>query len=61
MCHADLAMLSGEWTANSNEYEHVTLRTNAESLCVNWEAVHQWVKDRALPKGQYKIRVGPFG
>jgi hypothetical protein len=61
MCHADLAMLSAEWVAPVAEKEHIVLRSNSESTCLRWDPIRSWAMERALDRGSYSIRAGPFG
>ncbi|KAI9711311.1 MAG: hypothetical protein M1820_002298 [Bogoriella megaspora] len=61
MCHADLGLFSVEWVGDSSQgAEGKNLRSNAHSICVNWEALDAWARNRALEKGKFLLRAGPF-
>ncbi|CAG8975945.1 hypothetical protein HYALB_00007076 [Hymenoscyphus albidus] len=60
MCHADLALLNAEWVKPSDEENHIELRTNTESKCVNWDSIQSWAMERHLVQGGYKVIAGPF-
>ena len=60
MCHADLAMYSVEWVADSHEPDSKFLRSKGEVTCRNWEAVESWTRARALERNHFYLRAGPF-
>ena len=60
MCHADTTVYSVEWIADSHERHSKELRSNGELICVNWETLDAWARDRALERKKYLLRAGPF-
>lgn len=60
MCHADVAAYSAVWVADSHEEESKLLVSDAERVCVDWTALDGWARERALERGQFKLRAGPF-
>ncbi|KAI1646300.1 uncharacterized protein F4817DRAFT_341177 [Daldinia loculata] len=59
MCKADLAIYTAYWIGDQNALPSKELRSNSDTVCVNWEAVEVWSRARSLPAG-YKVRPGPF-
>ena len=61
MCHADVGLFSVEWVGDSSQgIEGKRLRSNADSLCVDWDAIDKWARKRALEKGNFYLLPGPF-
>ncbi|KAF2492905.1 hypothetical protein BU16DRAFT_620214 [Lophium mytilinum] len=60
MCHADVGLYSFEWVGDSREARNKVLRSDAETVCVDWEALSGWAGERALEKGRFKLLAGPF-
>lgn len=60
MCHADVGLYTAEWIADSHEPENKVLKTNADTVCVNWDAIDQWARKRALKPFGYHVLPGPF-
>ncbi|CAG9942459.1 unnamed protein product [Clonostachys rosea f. rosea IK726] len=60
MCKADPAMYTGYWIANHTVIPSKELRSNSDTICVNWEALDGWARERLLPADKYKVKPGPF-
>lgn len=55
MRKADVGLYTAYWIGDNKE-----LRSNSETVGVNWEAIDTWSRERLLPKNKYKTRPGPF-
>ncbi|KAF2803238.1 uncharacterized protein BDZ99DRAFT_169394 [Mytilinidion resinicola] len=60
MCHADVGLYSFEWAKDSREARNKVLKSDAKTVCVNWEALSRWAGERALKKGKFKLLARPF-
>lgn len=60
MCKADVATYTAYWIGNQDAAISKVIRSNSDSMCVNWEAVDAWSRKRMVPAGKYKVRPGPF-
>ncbi|KAF2794548.1 hypothetical protein K505DRAFT_324690, partial [Melanomma pulvis-pyrius CBS 109.77] len=60
MCKADLAIYTAYWIGDHKALPSKELRSESDTVCVNWEAIDTWSRKRLLPKNEYKVRPGPF-
>lgn len=60
MCHPDLSMWSAYWVADSHEPDSKLLRSEGESVCVNWDSLNQWALTRRLERRKFKLRAGRY-
>ena len=60
MCHADMAFYSAEWIADSHEPVNKELRSEGLLKCKNWDAVESWSRKKALERGKFLLRAGPY-
>lgn len=60
MCKADVGLYTAYWIGDHNAFPNKELRSESETVCVNWEAIDAWSRKRLLPKYKYKTRPGPF-
>ncbi|KAK0625001.1 hypothetical protein B0T17DRAFT_492635 [Bombardia bombarda] len=60
MCKADVAMYTAYWIGDHTAIPSKELRSNSDTVCVDWEAIDGWARQRLLPKDKYKVRPGPF-
>jgi hypothetical protein len=60
MCHADVGLYSFEWVGDSREARNKLLKSDAETVCVDWGALEAWAGERALKPKQFRLRKGPF-
>ncbi|KAF1952410.1 hypothetical protein CC80DRAFT_452683 [Byssothecium circinans] len=60
MCKTDLAMYTAYWIADHTALPSKELRSNLDTVCVNWEGIDGWARSRLLPKDNYNVRPGPF-
>jgi hypothetical protein len=60
MCRADLALYTAYWIGDHTAFPSKELRSNSDTICVDWEAIDGWARTRLLPKDRYKVKPGPF-
>ncbi|KAI0107267.1 hypothetical protein GGR51DRAFT_559608 [Nemania sp. FL0031] len=60
MCHANTAVYTAEWVADSHEPVNKLVRGKAMTACVKWDTVNDWARQRALRDGNYKYARGPY-
>ena len=60
MCKADLAVYTAYWIGNHTALPSKELRSKSDTVCVDWEAIVGWARERLLPKNTYKVRPGPY-
>ncbi|KAI1173215.1 hypothetical protein F4777DRAFT_581224 [Nemania sp. FL0916] len=60
MCHANTAVYTAEWVADSHEPINKHIRGKATTTCVKWDSVNDWARQRALRGGTYKYAPGPY-
>lgn len=60
MCHADVSVYTASWIADSHEHPNKDLVAGGERVCVDWDTIEKWSRERALVKNVYKVKPGPF-
>lgn len=60
MCKADVAIYTAYWIGDHTAVPSKELRSESDTVCVNWEAIDAWSRQRLLPKDKYKLKPGPF-
>jgi hypothetical protein len=60
MCHADVSVYTASWIADSHEHPNKDLVSGGDRVCVNWDTIDTWSRQRALVKNVYKVKPGPF-
>lgn len=60
MCKADVAIYTAYWIGDHNAIPSKELRSESDTVCVDWEAIDAWSRERMLPKDKYKLKPGPF-
>ncbi|KAF7949334.1 uncharacterized protein EAE97_002843 [Botrytis byssoidea] len=60
MCKADVSLYTAYWIGDHNALPNKELRSESETVCVNWEPINAWSRERLLPRNKYKTRPGPF-
>ncbi|KAL1880100.1 hypothetical protein Daus18300_001463 [Diaporthe australafricana] len=48
------------WIGDHTALPSKELRSNSDTVCVDWEAIDAWSRKRLLPKDKYKVKPGPF-
>jgi len=48
MCHADVGMYSVEWIEDPVDRVDKQLKSNAQSMCVDWDQFDSWGRERAV-------------
>ncbi|PVI03091.1 hypothetical protein DM02DRAFT_698890 [Periconia macrospinosa] len=61
MCHPNIAVYIPKWVENGHHPDGMAMRSNGETSCVNWDALDEWARKRALKDGEYKLKPGPYG
>ncbi|GAW20384.1 hypothetical protein ANO14919_098900 [Xylariales sp. No.14919] len=60
MCHPNTAITSFEWVDEFNSLEGKVQRLEAMSTCAKWSSINEWARKKALVKGNFSYRPGPF-
>ncbi|CAI6333743.1 unnamed protein product [Periconia digitata] len=60
MCHPNIAVYIPKWVENGHHPDGMAMRSNGETECVNWNALDQWARKRALAHGKYKLKPRPY-
>ncbi|KAI1073900.1 hypothetical protein F5B20DRAFT_565440 [Whalleya microplaca] len=60
MCKADVAIYTAYWIGDHSAFPSKELRSNSDTVCLNWDAIDEWARARLLPKDKYKVKPGPF-
>ncbi|KAI3332789.1 hypothetical protein F4824DRAFT_282476 [Ustulina deusta] len=60
MCHPNTAITTFEWIDEINPLEGKAQRLDAMSTCARWDSIDDWARKKALVKGQFTYRPGPF-
>ncbi|KAI0530390.1 hypothetical protein GGR58DRAFT_493584 [Xylaria digitata] len=60
MCHANVAMYTTKWIAESHAPQFAVISGGGQSTCVKWESLNDWALQRALIPGSYKYLPGPY-
>ncbi|KAF2106023.1 hypothetical protein BDV96DRAFT_607804 [Lophiotrema nucula] len=61
MCHPNVAIYIPVWDESGLFPDGMRMITNGETKCVNWDALDQWARKRALSAGGYTLKSNPFG
>jgi len=60
MCHPNTAIYIPEWDKTHALPDGFRMISEGQTTCVNWDALDQWARRRALKKGEYKLKPNPF-
>jgi hypothetical protein len=60
MCHPNTAITTFEWVDEVNPLEGKEQKLEAMATCAKWESIDNWARKKALVKGQFTYRPGPF-
>lgn len=60
MCHPNTAVYVPEWDETHTHPDGFQMRSAGQTMCVNWNALDQWARKRALNSGKYKLKPNPF-
>ncbi|KAJ8132571.1 hypothetical protein O1611_g1052 [Lasiodiplodia mahajangana] len=60
MCHPNTAITTFEWIDEVNALEGKEQKLEAMTTCAKWDSINDWARKKALVKGQFTYRPGPF-
>ncbi|KAJ4358032.1 uncharacterized protein N0V89_002611 [Didymosphaeria variabile] len=60
MCHPNTAVYIPEWDKTHVLPDGFRMISEGQTTCVNWKALDQWARRRALKKGEYTLKPNPF-
>jgi hypothetical protein len=61
MCRPNTAVYIPEWDEIRSLPDGFRMVSEAQTTCVNWNALDQWARKRALERGRYTLKPNPFG
>ncbi|KAL5385924.1 hypothetical protein DPSP01_004360 [Paraphaeosphaeria sporulosa] len=61
MCHPNTAVYIPEWDETHTLPDGFRMISQGQTTCVNWDALDQWARKRALKGGEYTLKPNPFG
>ncbi|KAK3368269.1 hypothetical protein B0H63DRAFT_565001 [Podospora didyma] len=60
MCKADVSIYTAYWIGDHTAPISKELRSNSDTVCVNWDAIDGWARERLLEQNKYLVRPGPY-
>ena len=60
MCKADISVYSTYWIGDQAAFPSKDLRSEAERVCVNWDLIEGWARERLLERNKFKVLAGPY-
>lgn len=60
MCKADVSLYTAYWIGDHTAVPSKELRSKSDTVCVDWDAIDGWARNRLLPQNKYLVRPGPY-
>ncbi|KAI0159777.1 hypothetical protein GGR57DRAFT_458659 [Xylariaceae sp. FL1272] len=60
MCHANTAVYTVAWRDDPRQPVDMDLKSDSKHICLKWQSLNSWARERALVPGHFKYLSGPY-